>query len=110
MVVYVCCSGAGNGSDVCFVIGYLLLGDEEYLEMFEPLYVAVNKRLKDNDWYMDANMDSGARSLPWFTALSGFWPGLQVLYGDIAAAQRTMLDFQQIWRRLAQASTLHALH
>jgi hypothetical protein len=67
--------------------------------MFEPLYVAVNKHLKEGDWYMDANMQSSARSLPWFTALSGFWPGLQVLYGDVIAAQRTMLAFQQVWRR-----------
>ena len=26
-------------------------------------------------------------------------PGLQVLYGDIAAASRTMVSFQKVWRK-----------
>lgn len=55
--------------------------------------------MKTQDWYLDVNMNSGTVSLPWFTSLAGFWPGLQVLYGDIAAAENTMHAFQQIWRR-----------
>ena len=79
--------------------GYMLDGEEEYLEMFEPLYAAINRHMKQGDWYLDANMQTGQKSLPWFTALSAFWPGLQVLYGDVMAAQRTMVNFQSIWRQ-----------
>eukprot|EP00730_Choanoeca_flexa_P004887 TRINITY_DN11830_c3_g2_i2.p1 TRINITY_DN11830_c3_g2~~TRINITY_DN11830_c3_g2_i2.p1 ORF type:complete len:802 (+),score=134.95 TRINITY_DN11830_c3_g2_i2:325-2730(+) len=99
-------AGIGPNQDSFYeylVKGYILLDDEEYLEMFEPMYVAINRHMKQGDWYMDVNMDSAAISLPWFTALSGFWPGLQVLYGDVVAGQRSMLAFQQIWRRFGFA-------
>ena len=49
--------------------------------------------------YADASMTTGRRTLPWFTALSAFWPGLQVLFGDVVAASRSMLMFSDIWRR-----------
>lgn len=45
------------------------------------------------------NMEKGGISLPWFTALGGFWPGIQTLYGDIGSAGKTMLTFQGVWRR-----------
>jgi mannosidase alpha-like ER degradation enhancer 2 len=46
--------------------------------MFEDMYRGVRKHMKQGDWYMDVNMMLGTTSLPWFTALSAFWPGLQV--------------------------------
>lgn len=77
--------------------GYMLVGRPEYLYMFDDAYRSVNRYLKSNDWYVDANMKTGSLTHPWFTALSAFWPGLQVLYGDINAASRTMHNFQNIW-------------
>ncbi|EDQ86875.1 uncharacterized protein MONBRDRAFT_33664 [Monosiga brevicollis MX1] len=94
-------AGIGSNQDSFYeylVKGYIMLGDEEYLHMLEPLYAATATKMKVNDWYFDANMKSGAKSLPWFTALSAFWPGLQALYGDVAAAHRTLLNFQDVWR------------
>jgi hypothetical protein len=94
-------------------LGYLLFGDEELLEMFEPLYRATLRHMKEGDWYMDVNMNTAQKSLPWFTALGAFWPGLQVLYGDLRAASRTMLNFLSIWRQYAarvwlQNATCHS--
>lgn len=57
------------------------------------------RTFSQGDMYADATMSSGRRSLPWFTALSAFWPGLQVLYGDVTSASRTMVIFSDIWRR-----------
>lgn len=56
--------------------------------------------MKQGDWYVDVDMNHGAVRLPWFTALGCFWPGLQVLYGDVAAAERTLHTFHNIWRQL----------
>ena len=52
---------------------YILFGDPEYLAMFDDFYVAINTYMKKEDWYVDVNMDKGQVSLPWFTALGGFW-------------------------------------
>ena len=150
--------------------------------MFDDFYRAINAFMKKQDWYIDVSMHTGGNSLPWFTSLGGFWPGLQVrslpprtlrphrrlppavpsapsmlpllpsasvhpaaftpvppvlgprrlpsdpslplrelparppssrrlqraatlqvLYGDIAAAERTMMTFQSIWRKFGFA-------
>ena len=47
--------------------------------------VAVEKYLKKDDWYMFAHMTKGTISLPIFTSLDCYWPGIQVLI-----ARRTM--------------------
>ena len=49
--------------------------------------------------YVDVNMENGGVTLPWFTSLGAFWPGLQTLYGDVAAAANTMQMFQDVWRK-----------
>ena len=41
--------------------------------------VAVEKYLKKDDWYMFAHMTKGTISLPIFTSLDCYWPGIQVL-------------------------------
>jgi mannosidase alpha-like ER degradation enhancer 2 len=78
---------------------YILLGDSEYLAMFQDFYISTHQYMKKGDWYVDVNSYRGTQTLPWFTALSAFWPGLQVLYGDIVSATKTMFSFRSIWRR-----------
>ena len=41
-------------------------------------------------------MNSGAITWPIFDALSAFWPGLQVLAGDVANAGHTLTAFMQV--------------
>ncbi|CAN0887163.1 Alpha-mannosidase I MNS4 [Linum grandiflorum] len=78
---------------------YLLFGDEEYLFIFQEAYAAAMKYLFNDPWYVEVNMDSAAIVWPLFNSLQAFWPGLQVLAGDINPAIRTHDAFFSVWRR-----------
>ncbi|XP_010542915.1 PREDICTED: alpha-mannosidase I MNS4 isoform X2 [Tarenaya hassleriana] len=78
---------------------YILFGDEEYLYMFQEAYGAVMQYLHKDPWYVEVNMDSAAIVWPLFNSLQAFWPGLQVLAGDIDPAIRTHTAFFSVWRR-----------
>ncbi|KAE8731520.1 Tetratricopeptide repeat-like superfamily protein isoform 1 [Hibiscus syriacus] len=49
--------------------------------------------------YVEVNMDSAAIVWPLFNSLQAFWPGLQVLAGDIDPAIRTHAAFFSVWKR-----------
>ncbi|KAL1294633.1 hypothetical protein AAHE18_19G153000 [Arachis hypogaea] len=78
---------------------YLLFGDEEYLYIFQEAYAAAMHYLYHDPWYVEVNMDSAAIVWPLFNSLQAFWPGLQVLAGDIDPAIRTHAAFLSVWRR-----------
>ncbi|ERN01444.1 alpha-mannosidase I MNS4 isoform X1 [Amborella trichopoda] len=78
---------------------YLLFGDEEYLYMFQEAYRAVMHYLHNDPWYVEVNMNSAAVVWPLFNSLQAFWPGLQVLAGDVEPAARTHKAFFSVWKR-----------
>ncbi|KDP40271.1 hypothetical protein JCGZ_02269 [Jatropha curcas] len=78
---------------------YLLFGDEEYLFIFQEAYAAAMHYLFNDPWYVEVNMDSAAIVWPLFNSLQAFWPGLQVLAGDIDPAIRTHAAFFSVWKR-----------
>ncbi|XP_022948586.1 alpha-mannosidase I MNS4 isoform X1 [Cucurbita moschata] len=78
---------------------YLLFGDEEYLFIFQEAYGAAMHYLFNDPWYVEVNMDSAALVWPLFNSLQAFWPGLQVLAGDIDPAIRTHTAFFSVWKR-----------
>lgn len=78
---------------------YLLFGDEEYLYIFQESYQAAMHYLFNDPWYVEVNMDSAAIVWPLFNSLQAFWPGLQVLAGDIDPAVRTHAAFFSVWKR-----------
>ncbi|CAA7395272.1 unnamed protein product [Spirodela intermedia] len=78
---------------------YLLFGDEEYLFMFQEAYKSVMHFLHLDPWYVEVNMDSAVTVWPLFNSLQAFWPGLQVLAGDIGPAIRTHAAFFSVWRK-----------
>ncbi|KAK4365958.1 hypothetical protein RND71_013838 [Anisodus tanguticus] len=78
---------------------YLLFGDEEYLFIFQEAYKAAMNYLFNDPWYVEVNMNSAALVWPLFNSLQAFWPGLQVLAGDIEPAIRTHAAFFSVWRR-----------
>ena len=41
-------------------------------------HTAIKKFLKRDDWYMWANMQKGGITLPMFTSLDAYWPGILV--------------------------------
>ncbi|XP_075655445.1 alpha-mannosidase I MNS4 [Castanea sativa] len=78
---------------------YLLFGDEEYLFIFQEAYAAAMHYLYNDPWYVEVNMDSAAIVWPLFNSLQAFWPGLQVLAGDIDPAIQTHRAFFSVWKR-----------
>ncbi|KAG9451719.1 hypothetical protein H6P81_004623 [Aristolochia fimbriata] len=78
---------------------YLLFGDEEYLFIFQEAYRAAMNYLHNDPWYVEVNMNSAAMVWPLFNSLQAFWPGLQVLAGDINPAIRTHAAFFSVWKK-----------
>ncbi|GJM92971.1 hypothetical protein PR202_ga09480 [Eleusine coracana subsp. coracana] len=78
---------------------YLLFGDEEYLYIFREAYKAAMHYLHHDPWYVEVNMNSGATVWPLFNSLQAFWPGLQVLAGDVDPAIRTHAAFFSVWKK-----------
>jgi mannosidase alpha-like ER degradation enhancer 2 len=78
---------------------YLLFGDEEYLYIFQEAYKAAMHYLHHDPWYVEVNMNSGATVWPLFNSLQAFWPGLQVLAGDVDPAIRTHDAFFSVWKK-----------
>ncbi|KAF8076303.1 alpha mannosidase-like protein [Lyophyllum atratum] len=96
-------TGIGAGVDSFYEYAlkwYILSGDVEYLDVWEEAYAAIMRysRATDGFWYRTVNMKSG--DVAYFTvdSLSAFWPGLQVLAGDVQSAIRLHLIYYNLWR------------
>ncbi|KAJ6797687.1 alpha-mannosidase I MNS4 [Iris pallida] len=55
--------------------------------------------LHHDPWYVEVNMNSAVTVWPLFNSLQAFWPGLQVLAGDIDPAIRTHAAFFSVWKK-----------
>ncbi|TPX50818.1 hypothetical protein SeMB42_g02136 [Synchytrium endobioticum] len=73
----------------------------ECLETFESAYAAVMSHIRDSNGfvYKNVNMDSGQLVTTWIDSLAAFFPGLQVLYGDVESAARLHHLYFALWRR-----------
>eukprot|EP00899_Mesostigma_viride_P002773 jgi/Mesvir1/12497/Mv08109-RA.1 len=94
-------AGIGTSIDSFFeylLKAYLLLSDPEYFEIFNAAYAAVMQHLHRAPWYVEVNMDTGVLVWPIFNSMQAFWPGLQVLAGNIRDAERTHEAFASVWR------------
>ncbi|KAI8330397.1 glycoside hydrolase [Choanephora cucurbitarum] len=86
-------SSTGAGIDSIFeymLKSYILFGEQEYKDMFDEAYRALLLYVRDT---------SGNLMSYWIDSLSAFFPGLQVLYGDLEAAIKGHLIYFNIWRR-----------
>ncbi|CAH9136278.1 unnamed protein product [Cuscuta epithymum] len=95
---------AGIGTSIDSFYEYLLkahilFGDKEYLFIFQEAYRAAMNYLYSDPWYVEVNMNSAALVWPLFNSLQAFWPGLQVLAGDIEPAIRTHAAFFSVWKK-----------
>ncbi|GAB1598409.1 ER degradation-enhancing alpha-mannosidase-like protein 2 [Argonauta hians] len=92
--------GAGVDSYLEYLVkGSIMFNSPEMLAMFNECKAAIEKYLKRDDWYMWGNMKKGAISLPVFTSLDCYWPGIQSLLGDNENAMKTILNFHQVWKQ-----------
>ncbi|KAJ3379820.1 alpha mannosidase-like protein [Entophlyctis sp. JEL0112] len=97
-------SGIGAGADSFYeyaLKAFVLFGDPEYLQIFSEAYSAINIYNRDLNGliFKNVDMNSGQTSTVWIDSLSAFWPGLQVLAGDIQAAEIAHFTYWMLWRR-----------
>lgn len=96
-------SGVGAGIDSYYEYvakAYVLLGEDKYLERWNSHYSAVMKYLGSGPLMMDVHMHRPTTNSKHFVdALGAFWPGLQVLMGDLKPAIEQHEVLYQIMKR-----------
>ncbi|XP_060521130.1 ER degradation-enhancing alpha-mannosidase-like protein 3 [Cylas formicarius] len=96
-------SGVGAGIDSYYeycLKAYILLGDNKYLNRFNRHYNAVMKYISQGPMLLDVHMHRPhTTSRNFMDALLAFWPGLQVLKGDIKPAVETHEMLYQVMQR-----------
>lgn len=95
-------TGIGAGVDSFYeylMKAHILFGGEEFWDMFHSAYLAVQKYFRHGPWYHDADMRTGRATYWQLTSLQAFWPGLQVLLGDVAAANSSHREFYNVWEK-----------
>lgn len=92
--------GAGLDSFFEYLLKYhLISGDSEWLAMFNASYHAVETHVNHNNVYIEVDMNGGRNQVRArrVSALQAFWPGLQVLAGDVSGAIRTHEHMFPLW-------------
>ena len=96
-------SGIGAGIDSYYEYlfkGYILLSDEDYLDRFNTHYKSIQKYIRRGTLWVDVHMHKPTTSAKNFMdALAAYWPGLQVLKGDLTSAIETHEMLYQVRRR-----------
>ncbi|GLE06179.1 hypothetical protein PINS_up015390 [Pythium insidiosum] len=94
--------GAGVDSFFEYLLKYhLVTGSTRWLDMFNASYHAVETHVNHDDLHFEVDMHHGrglvrARRV---SALQAFWPGLQVLAGDVSRAMRGHDKLFSLWNR-----------
>lgn len=106
-------SGVGAGIDSYYeycLKAYILLGDENYLHRFNRHYTGIMKYVSQGPLLIDVHMHRPHNQAKNFMdSLLAFWPGLQVLKGDLKPAIETHEVLYQITQKhkfLPEAFTL----
>ncbi len=97
-------AGIGAGIDSFYeylIKAYILFDDNDFLDMFEKGFESINLWVKDPNKYLFKNVDFETGDLvnTWVDSLSAFWPGLQVLTGDVEGAIISHQFLFSIWRK-----------
>ncbi|KAJ3067834.1 ER degradation-enhancing alpha-mannosidase-like protein 1 [Podochytrium sp. JEL0797] len=97
-------SGVGAGADSFYeylLKSYVLFGDSEFYDMFDQAYKAILVFNKDEFgyFYKNVDMDTGSQMTNWVDSLSAFFPGLQVLHGDLEHAIKAHFVHFTIWQK-----------
>uniref|UniRef100_A0A4W3HZW5 alpha-1,2-Mannosidase n=1 Tax=Callorhinchus milii TaxID=7868 RepID=A0A4W3HZW5_CALMI len=96
-------SGVGAGIDSYYeylLKAYILLGDDVYLERFNTHYRAIMKYISQPPLLLDVHMHNPTVTVrKWMDSLLAFFPGLQVLKGDLRPAIETHEMLYQVTQR-----------
>ncbi|KAJ7228743.1 alpha mannosidase-like protein [Mycena pura] len=76
-------------------------GDVEFLDVWDDSYAAIMRwsRAPDGFWYRPVDMNNGNTAYFTVDSLSAFWPGLQVLAGDVQNAIKLHMIYYNLWRK-----------
>ncbi|KAK6305195.1 hypothetical protein J4Q44_G00239750 [Coregonus suidteri] len=96
-------SGVGAGIDSYYeylMKAYVLLGDNVYLERFNTHYSAIMKYISQPPLLLNVHMHNPTVSVrSWMDSLLAFFPGLQVLRGDLKPAIETHEMLYQVTKQ-----------
>ncbi|KAJ3785091.1 alpha mannosidase-like protein [Lentinula aff. detonsa] len=97
-------TGIGAGIDSFYEYAlkwYILSGEVEFLDVWDDAYASIMRysRAVDGFWYRLVNMRSGDVAYNTIDSLSAFWPGLQVLAGDVQNAIKLHMAYYNLWRK-----------
>ncbi|KAJ3145802.1 alpha mannosidase-like protein [Geranomyces variabilis] len=97
-------AGIGAGIDSFYEYlfkAYVLFGETEYANAWDVAYQGLIKHVRDERGllYKTINMDTGALATTWMDSLAAFFPGLQVLAGDLKNAAALHQLYFAIWTR-----------
>uniref|UniRef100_A0A8C2JNJ9 alpha-1,2-Mannosidase n=1 Tax=Cyprinus carpio TaxID=7962 RepID=A0A8C2JNJ9_CYPCA len=96
-------SGVGAGIDSYYeylMKAYILLGDKVYLNRFNTHYSAIMKYISQPPLLLNVHMHNPTVNVrSWMDSLLAFFPGLQVLRGDLKPAIETHEMLYQVTKR-----------
>lgn len=79
--------------------GAILFDDNELYQTWDQSYNAL-KLFSRHDWfYTNVMSTNGQLATGWVDSLSAFWPGLQVLDGDLEDSIRKHLLYNKLWNK-----------
>ncbi|AMD22002.1 HGL338Cp [Eremothecium sinecaudum] len=100
MEIYHPMTGTGASIDSFFeyaLKGSILFDDSELYQIWAESYYALSIHAKADWFFYNVNTQSGEMITPWIDSLSAFFPGSQVLDGDVADAEMKHLMFLKLW-------------
>ncbi|EIN10701.1 alpha mannosidase-like protein [Punctularia strigosozonata HHB-11173 SS5] len=97
-------TGIGAGIDSFYEYAlkwYIMSGEVEFLDVWQESYAAIMRyaRAADGFWFRSVNINTGDIAYWTTDSLSAFWPGLQVLAGDVQNAIKSHLMYWNMWKR-----------
>ncbi|QRW05174.1 glycoside hydrolase family 47 protein [Ceratobasidium sp. AG-Ba] len=99
-------AGIGAGIDSFYEYAlkmYVMTGESEYYDVWREGYAQIMRysRGPEGFWYRNVGASTGQLASVYIDSLSAFWPGLQVLAGDVENAIRSHLVYWNLWRRFS---------
>ncbi|KAG9092639.1 alpha mannosidase-like protein [Ceratobasidium sp. UAMH 11750] len=97
-------AGIGAGIDSFYEYAlkmYVMTGESEYHDVWREGYAQIMRysRGPEGFWYRNVGATTGQLATVYIDSLSAFWPGLQVLAGDVQNAIKSHLVYWNLWRR-----------
>lgn len=93
-------TGVGASIDSYFEYAlkyYVLFGDEQFYSIFDRMHQSLQSYAFDGWMYNNINFQTGISMTSWVDSLAAFYPGLQVLAGNIEEAIRNHLAYYKLW-------------